>query len=401
MLRHKYLLISLLIGLVTVAGLLLSLGDAAQAARAAPSEIFVMAGASGDGSQADPRDLASALVQAVHGDVLYLAAGVYTGTGDAVVRLEKSVSLLGGWDGAPSGPVVRDPAAHPSVLHGERLRRGVFISGTITPTLDGLTLTAGDATSATMEPGYGGGLYVYLASPTIRNNRILSNVAAVSPTIGRGGGVYLRFAASVLISGNEILSNTTGAAFDGHGGGLYSYYSHSTVRGNRIEDNRSSMHGGGLFLDGVNPGVGAPQLLDNEIRDNTSGRNGGGLYFQNVVGGLVQGNLIRDNLATNGWHGGGLILIYSNPTLNANRIVSNTAGTSAGVGILTPQRFTVTNNIIAHNSDDGITLWDPVADGLVAHNTIVHNVSVTRRGQNKREKENGGSLKVTKEGWRQ
>ncbi len=56
-----------------------------------------------------------------------MAGGVYTGTGDAVITVTKSITLYAGWDGADSGPVERDPAAYPTTLDGENARRVVYI----------------------------------------------------------------------------------------------------------------------------------------------------------------------------------------------------------------------------------------------------------------------------------
>jgi hypothetical protein len=53
-----------------------------------------------------------------------------------VVTVTKSITLYGGWDGTTTTPPVRDPDAHPTTLDGEGVRRVVYISESISPTLD-------------------------------------------------------------------------------------------------------------------------------------------------------------------------------------------------------------------------------------------------------------------------
>jgi len=125
-----------------------------QPAAADPGELFVKPGGSGtECSQEKPCALQTALAQASDGDVIYLAQGVYTGIGGAVITLTKSITLYGGWDGTTATPVVRDPQAYQTVLDGEGMRRVVYISGGITLVLDGLVIVRGNASGAPRGPG--------------------------------------------------------------------------------------------------------------------------------------------------------------------------------------------------------------------------------------------------------
>ena len=150
--RHNTisLVLATLIAVTLLWGLSLLMGWSASSASAAPRRLFVKSDGAGSAcSQANPCALQTALAQATDGDIIYLAEGRYTGTGAAVITLTKSITLHGGWDGAASGPVARDPDAHPTVLDGERKRRVVYITGNITPTLDGLIIANGNATGLT------------------------------------------------------------------------------------------------------------------------------------------------------------------------------------------------------------------------------------------------------------
>ena len=105
------------IGVLFVFGLVLLLDGTSPSVRADPGVLFVAASGTGTAcSQAEPCALDTALGQATDGDVIYVAQGTYTGSGDAVVSIHKSVALYGGWDGSPSGPIIRDPDAYPTPL---------------------------------------------------------------------------------------------------------------------------------------------------------------------------------------------------------------------------------------------------------------------------------------------
>ena len=344
------------------------LGMAAQTAGADPGTLFVTPLGSGTAcTQAQPCGLQTALAQATDGDTLYLAGGTYTGAGDEVVKITHSIHVYGGWDGAPAGPLVRDPAAHVTTLDGQGQRRVVFIRGDISPTLDGLTVTGGNASAAKTDPCIGGGIHSLDASPVIQHNVVVSNMASITPTTsGNGGGIYLSYApASAVISGNLVLSNTAAVGTSGGGGGIYLWQSDATVRGNLVQGNTCTRYGAGVYAYG-----GAPRLMDNELRGNVAARNGGGMYLSESSA-LLQGNLIVGNMA--GWNGGGLLVVHGSATISANRILSNTADSSGGMGLEMAGHFTVTNNVIAHNSTEGIMLWEPPLQGLIAHNTIAYN----------------------------
>ena len=215
--KYKRIVFSLAASQLFLVGLFLLLNEAPQIARAAPSDLFVIPGGGGDCSQGNPCGLQTALSQAVDGDILYLAQGSYTGTGGAVITVTKSITIYGGWDGATTTPVVRDPDTYPTTLNGEDTRRAVEISGNISPTIDGFVITGGKAPD-------GGGVYILDASPIIQNNIITFNrtIDGGTYTGGRGGGIFVGGTSNAVIAQNHILSNTSG-----YGGGNLSRWRHS------------------------------------------------------------------------------------------------------------------------------------------------------------------------------
>jgi hypothetical protein len=146
-------------------GLLVVLSGTSRVARADPDVLFVSPTGSGSAcSRSVPCDLQTGLSQSVNGDTVYLGGGTYTGSGGAVISLTKSIDLRGGWDGSASGPLLRDADTYMTTLDGQGQRRVAYISGSGSPTLDGLHLTNGSTT------GQGGGVHATIGSHTTLSN---------------------------------------------------------------------------------------------------------------------------------------------------------------------------------------------------------------------------------------
>jgi len=157
--RARVVLVTVLTVGFLVVGLVMMLNAATIVASADAGDLFVMPDGTGDCSQANPCDLHTVLAAAGDDAAVYLAEGMYFGTGDAVVTLDHSVYLFGGWDAAPSGPVMRYPDTLPTVLDGQGERRVIHISPQTSPTIDGLVVKGGNATDSEVDPGNGGGIY--------------------------------------------------------------------------------------------------------------------------------------------------------------------------------------------------------------------------------------------------
>jgi hypothetical protein len=377
-------------------GLTLALLVELHTARAAPTatQLFVKPAGSGSAcSQAQPCALQTALGQALDGDTIYAAGGVYTGTGSDVVAFTKSITLAGGWNGASSGTVVRNPAIYTTTLDGENARRAVYITGTIAPVLDGLTLQRGNAAGlggdASMPTSdFGGALYANSASPLITNCRITSSTA------GFGGGLALYYG-SPVVGNSEIVSNTAsqdtgGGVIRGGGGGMFLYHSPATIAGNLVAHNVASGTyslpfdgGGGIYLD-----TSAAAILSNTIQGNRAFgpyARGGGLYIWQS-GAVVRGNVIRDNNAPISF-GGGVGMAMSPVDFDANTVLNNCATIGGGLEIACCDPFTMTNNIIALNRASGYgaalfaagCIWPGsyTSQGTLLHNTFADNQNMS------------------------
>lgn len=393
--KYKHITFSLAVGGLLLVGLLLLLNGTSQIVRAAPGQRFVTPGGAGDCSQANPCNLQAALAAAAAGDAIYIATGTYTGSGGVVITLTKSITLYGGWDGAASGPVVRDPDAYPTTLDAEGVRRVVFITGTITPTIDGFIITGGNATGlggSLFDSDAGGGIYSYAASPIIQNNVITHNLASTQPgERAMGGGVYAVSGGFVAINSNHIVSNTAGIDVRlTDGGGLF-VMGPGQVRSNIFEENVACQgagctgRGGGIYVGWTNDGL---EVMGNHFLNNQASQGAGLHLVWSAV--RVTDNTVQGNRAA---RGAGIYSYYDKGSvIEANTVTSNTAVSSGG-GIdiyITPStiRPSVVNNVIAGNRASGrggglyaSSDWN-ISSVTFAHNTLVDNGEGIAVGEN-------------------
>jgi fibronectin-binding autotransporter adhesin len=388
--KCRSIVFALAMGGLFLAALFVLLGGASPVARADPGSLFISPTGSGtECSQANPCALQTALSLANDGDILYLAQGTYTGTGAAVITLTRSITLYGGWDGAPSGPVTRDPAAYPTVLDGERARRVVYISGDITPTLDGLIIARGNATGLTEgcptssgnPDGCGGGIFAYGAHPLIVNNIISDNVAALTTagyptgTTGYGGGLYLRDADRAVISGNVVISNVAGAADCGNGGGMFLF---GAAEGARIEANRvlsnyaTTTNMSCAWGGGISGGPGGALIRGNLVEGNWSNAMGTGYgagLYQWYGAAHYVGNVVRGN---RGKHA--VYLGYSRSRFEDTWVVDNLTNEGLQLYNSIGGGPTLINNVIARSGGTTFAAYGHVAYPLTA--TLLHNTLV-------------------------
>ena len=392
--NHRHIVFSMATSGLLLVGLFLFLNATSKVAHAAPGDLFVTPTSSGSAcTQAQPCALQTALDQADDGQTIFAAEGTYTGTGEAVVAISNSIALYGGWDGSPSGSLVRDPDAYPSVLDGEGVRRIVYISGTITATLDGLVITHGNAAGLGGYNSYdaGGGVYINEAKAFISHCTISINSAGPASSAGNGlGGGIAVILSDAELESNLIISNTAR-----WGGGVRVIFNSPVLRDNQIISN-SSLFGGGMYL------MGTRALVEDNLFQDNRGERGGGIYSSNAEA-TIAGNVIRDNQGSYGGgiginagfssvvsgnlilnnvvdkDGGGISINYNNTRVNNNVIAHNEAPRSAGVSI--NQAATILNhNTIAHNSGgDGVGLFVGQDATMAVTNTMIvsHTVGIS------------------------
>ncbi len=192
-------------------------------------------------------DLQDALVAAAPGDQIWVAEGVYkptTGANRAATfALADDVAIYGGFAGNEAYLHERDWHAQPTVLSGDigtvgndadNVYHVVTAQGVgSTALLDGFVITGGRATGEDTA-GWGGGIYIGSASPTLRALALLGNTA------DQGGGMYSTGSSPVLA--NAVLSGNAATT----GGGLYNEVGSPALINVTFSENSATL-GGALY----------------------------------------------------------------------------------------------------------------------------------------------------------
>lgn len=341
LLRHKR---SLHFWLALVWGIILGLtlwAFSLPPAQADPGTLYVAptGNDSGNCSSSPCKTVQYAVDQAQSGDVIKIATGTYTGIQQRegitqVVHITKTVTLRGGY--TTSDWNTSNSSANPTTLDAQGKGRVMVIRGTISPLIENLHLTGGDASGLGGRGGtrdYGGGAYIFTATVTIANCQIYSNTSQ-----DHGGGLVLLYGAATL-TGNTVQTNTA----QDDGGGMALFNSNVTLTNNTVENNKAQ-YGCGLYLY-----YSDATLANNIVQRNTTyivPSLGGGLYLSGREATLT-GNTIQNNRASSG---GGLYLYYNEATLTGNIVQDNTAFYVGGGGLaLQSSNVTLTNNAVQNN----------------------------------------------------
>ena len=310
------------------------------------------------------------------GDIIKVASGLYNevnflGQLGQIVYISKTVTIVGGY----LPPNWSAPSPQPTVLDAMNEGRGIYVTGHISPTLENLHITGGDATGFGGGPwayeGTGGGIYVVTATATIRDCFIYDNVGARFGW-GGGGGIYL-FASPSTLENNLIISNTAGlnepqamaatlGPLAGEGGGIALSGSDAMLIGNLIQHNTAAYSGfgigGGIYMEGA-----IPQLYGNILRNNSASLDdvglGGGIFNGFYNDARLVNTVLIDNFSgpAGGSSGGGLAVEYASPRLLHTTVANNTGYDGSGIYIYGPGPNTVTlTNTILVDQMLGITV---------------------------------------------
>ena len=318
------------------------------------------------------------------GDVVKVAAGTYTGVTaregvTQVVYINKTVTIQGGyttdeWD-------TTDPEGNPTTLDAEGNGRALYITGEISPTIQGFRITGGDASGLGGDPigpgpwggerDVGGGVYVITATADLVDNVVFGNEG-----VWFGGGLYLAY------SGSELFGNTIMDNLANYGAGVFLYEGHETVQSNSIVSNTARHSGGGLMLGRANA-----MVLRNQFAFNTAVWMGGGLEWSGGDA-TVSGNLIMSNTAD---YGGGVNIGYASGDLVNNVVDGNHAGVrGAGLHIVNSSPRLIHTTVAGNVGGDGSGIyvgdspWGPASSTVELSNTILasHDVGITVAGAN-------------------
>jgi hypothetical protein len=235
----------------------------------------------------------NALTGAASGDELWVAAGGYkptTGTDrSATFQLKSGVAIYGGFAGTETARSQRNPAVNVTTLSGEIGAAGYsdnsyhIVTGATGATLDGFTITAGNANGSGGYTDYGGGMWNNNSSPVLTNLALRGNAANYGAGMLNYGG------------SNPSLTNVTfsGNAAAHNGGGLFNSYSDPILTNVTISGNTAANWGGGLLNDG-NP------TMTNVTFAGNSAAVGGGIYTYGSRTPHIYNTILWGNTAADG-----------------------------------------------------------------------------------------------------
>lgn len=282
----------------------------------------------GSGTKLDPyRKIEDAKNAASSGNTIHVAEGEYKEN----IQISKELTLEGGWDNTFSQ---RDPDTNVTVIDGNYAGTVIKILNN-SPTIDGFTITHGNATNE------GGAFYIEgTGSPTISNNHIIDNHSDET-----GGGIYAGSLSTYPIIKDNIIELNS-SDFVGGGIGLYAASSDTMIVNNVIRNNEAVEGGGiGLYLGSANVvnniivGNKVFEVVENQsqVDEYTFGGKGCGVYIY----GPTMGN-------------GMISPIISNNTVANNIVIVKNAGVGDGGGVYVEfEAFpTITNTILWGNDGD-------------------------------------------------
>ena len=353
---------------------------------------YAMPGGTGDcSSWANACTLQTALTGAASGDEIWAAAGTHKPTTidtDRSATFQHSgVAIYGGFAGTETTRDQRDPAANVTILSGDidnndsqapvitdlatvtgnTTNSYHVVTGANSMTLDGLTITAGNANGEdTYTNGSGGGMYSDASGPmTLTDVTFSGNSAAFN-----GGGMYSGTFANptltdVTFSGNmatgdgggmynwDNIPALTDVTFSGNmatgdGGGMYNLSSWDipTLEGVTFISNTATTNGGGMYN-----GFSNPMLTDvTFIGNSATTKNGGGMYNSASNPTLTNVTFSGNTAILNGNGGGGMDNHYSSPTLTNVIFSDNSAEVGGGISNMYNSSPTLMNVTFTHNS---------------------------------------------------
>lgn len=204
------------------------------------------------------------------GDTIKVAIGTYYGYGSAVVLLNRSVNVYGGWDAAFTAQNGM------STIDGQKALRGVLANGGARAVIDRLVIQNGSA------PGAGGilnsGATLSLQNSIVRNNSGMN-------TWGDGGGI--KNDGNMNISNSSIISNSAPQGGGGIVNTSFLTVTNATISGNSTPGG----FGGGIRMESGTLFVGNSTLTNN------SAYSGGGYYIRYPSTATLKNSIVAGNVA--------------------------------------------------------------------------------------------------------
>lgn len=270
-----------------------------------------------------------AIDESTDGDEIWLKHGTYVLSSQ--IDVDEAVGIYGGFAGTETEIDQRDWENNVTTVDGQDLAYHCFFV-TANATIDGLTITGGNASSAPWPYDAGGGIYIDDSSLVITNCTIYDNKAHF------GGGIYINFHSSATIITNCTFSGNNGY---NDGGGIFNQgiliIANCTFSDNYTE---GEVGGGGISNDGeltatnctfsgniasYGGGIenhGSSTITNCTFSGNSAEFAGGGISNRNSSSTITNctffGNCASDS-------GGGIYNEYSSPTITNCILLEDTA----------------------------------------------------------------------------
>lgn len=310
---------------------------------------------------ADQPTIQAGIDAASNGDTVVVAAGTYyeniNFNGKAITVKSSSGAKVTIIDGGGVAPVVtfdtNEPAS--SMVNGFTLQNGISTVGSLY---------------------MGGGVFVYFASPTLKNNIIENNHAC------NGGGIGVYYGSPAILS-NTVAGNSQSSCYGGSGAIAVVGDGSAQIVGNIISNNTSPIGDcGGISL----VGAGSPTILNNIITGNVaSGLTttvGGGICIQNVSGAnaLIAQNLIYANTADLGAGIYAFVPSGSQPVFVNNTVVGSSASLQGSAVYITgyDDQAQFFNNLLIGGSQTNAVYCDNQYDQIAP--TFTNNDAYSANG---------------------
>lgn len=301
-------------------------------------------------------NLQSALAQAVAGDEIWVAAGVHkpvipvnpasvtVSERQATFQLKANVAVYGGFAGNETSLTARNFSTNVTTLSGDidnvtdiydtvisngLTHTGItgnsmhVVKGVTGATLDGFTISGGNANGGGSENDGGGMVNNPNANPSLSNLIFTGNTAS-----NNGGGMVNDNNSNPTV--NQVIFRYNAAA---QSGGMANFISSPVLTEvSFIENTGTTNGGGGMFNVTASPSLTNVLFLNNKAGNGMVGNGAGGMYNHSNSSPSLTNVVFSGNIANGN---GGAMHNYNNssPVLTNVIFTNNSASTTGGGGI--------------------------------------------------------------------
>ncbi len=340
---------------------------------------------------------------------------IHQGCREHTVRLREKVALLGGFDGKETAEWERDWEENETILNGrnvsdEESRVYHVLVGSDTSTIDGFTITGGNAdspdASETDPVNYGGGLFCLCSSLVVLNCKFESNISASG-----GGGLFV---VGDVLMGPLRIENCIFQDNDSWLGGGVGLQSANTIFvENELQNNSASYYGGALsihlgsdvfiedcgFTDNtanaggsISISGGYLQMRRSNVSGNTaSGYGGGAMVLGNTSLVAIEDCEITDN---SGLQYGGGFSLQNNAELTLRDTIVAGNSSQFGAGIFSYKSSIITNSVRFENNtaELGGAIYNNMSIGELVNTVFDSNAAVFEEDSTNEEEGTGGGI---------